>query len=70
MYTTAQDIPNGLGWFLLTDSQDVAHVLESIGLEPDDYASVFVRIEGGDYDAVYGCHRQFPKDHNPITQLV
>jgi hypothetical protein len=59
--THVRDIPSD-EYHLVQDSQDIHATLESIGRldELSSTGCLFVRVVGGDYEAVYQCERSVP----------
>jgi hypothetical protein len=57
---------------LISNSQDIAATLESIGRadEIDDWGCLFVKVGDGDYDAVYGCEASTPLNSSRVYDLL
>jgi hypothetical protein len=58
-------------YVLLTDSQDVDAVLQSIGSDSTwlDYGFLLVKEEGGDYKEVWESWYSIPLPHRPLERL-
>ncbi len=54
----------------ISDSQDVAPVLEYLGIDPDEYDSVFVVIRDGDYEEVWGMSGTVPHLNKRVERLA
>jgi len=54
----------------ISDSQEVASVLENIGIDPDEYDSVFAVIGDGDYEEVWGMSGIVPHLNKRVERLA
>jgi hypothetical protein len=58
----------GQGWHFIVDSQDVAALRESCGLD-DKYPAYFALLGDGEYEAVYGITNTVPYVHLPLNPV-
>jgi hypothetical protein len=66
---TIEDMGNHLQ--LITDSQDIDAVLESLGRTDlrEEVGLLFVEVLDGEYGAVYYCEYTVPRLHYPVNQI-
>lgn len=71
-FDTVADVPSDDEWVLVTGRHEVAHVLDSVGVDADDYShgSVFARVGDGEYTDVLFFSGCVPYLHKPVTRLV
>lgn len=64
------DLPRSLSF--TNDHDDVAFVLDHVGLNADDhdFHAVFVETENGDYTEVWGMCGSVPHNGRTVTRLV
>lgn len=55
---------------LLTDSQDIAAVCESIGIKPDNVSGILADARDGDYCEVWTCRFRRPFEFSAVYERV
>lgn len=70
VYTHVRDIPDD--YELITDSQDVQALCESISIDYDTYSGgcFLVLVGNGDYDSVYYCDHSVPNLDYEVEKIV
>jgi hypothetical protein len=64
------DIPDNGEWSLITGSHEAAHVLQSVGIDPDDYhGGLFVKTAEAEYEAIYHFGGSVPYLHNSVEKI-
>lgn len=68
---TIQDLEHNQSIVLLTDSQDMQSVLDSIGQSGDIqyYGSLLVEAGKGEYISIYGCPSSVPRLTSSVDKL-
>ena len=60
----------GTEFTLVQDSQEIAAVLEHLGVEDDDeFSSLFVEVIDGDYGRIYGAARIIVMDTDEVRDV-
>jgi len=66
--TIVNNIPEDFTF--VSDSQDVEPIKEHLGEIANDYDAFFVKIQDGDYEAVYGMVGIVPYLSKLVTRLI
>jgi hypothetical protein len=65
-----EDLQNNLSFDLIQNSQDIKHILESIGIiDNGNYGCLFVEVLDGEYGEIYGCSSNIPYLHYDLFKL-
>jgi len=68
---TVADIPDTNDWELFTGSHEKNHVLEHVGINPENYShgSIFVKVGNGDYETVFFFGGNVPWLSKSVTRI-
>lgn len=71
-YNYVSDIDKDSAYQLITDSQEIKSIGSYLGKRQlaNKYGCLFIKINDGDYDSIYGCVRNIPYLDEPIIKII